>query len=99
MSDEMRTSGNGSATEGGSGYCEHGSSGPCPDCDGIEVCPKCNEETNQLHEVGDWTDHDEVCGWCIKKHGDRMAREGERLQGQRTIEEQRRLDRDKLGGV
>ena len=44
---------------------------------GYGNCPRCEKTGVMLIDTSDsdWTDFDEVCGQCIKKHGDRMHRE------------------------
>jgi len=65
------------------------------DSNDTEDCPKCIREVPELIDVSDSDgfDHDEVCGWCIRKHGQSVAREGERGQGQRPIGEQHAVNR------
>lgn len=62
---------------------------------GSKACRKCGNEASRLVDVehSDDFNHDEVCGLCIRKRGQKYAHEGERGQGQRPIEEQHTLDR------
>lgn len=38
-----------------------------------EKCPKCDRRAPVLVDVesSDWTDHDQICGYCIQKHSQR----------------------------
>lgn len=56
-------------------------------------CPKCGEEQGELIDAtqSDDFNHDEICMWCIVKHGQRVAREGEREH--RPIDERNAVNR------
>lgn len=45
-------------------------------------CPDCDRDGVMLIDTTDsaWTPFDEVCGHCIKKHGDRVYREARRAK-------------------
>lgn len=69
---------------GGSGYCQHGSTGPCPDCD--VICQRC-EDRPADPEIAPRTDHD-LCQQCVREIMRESARGGERGKGQRPIGEE-----------
>jgi len=59
-------------------------------------CPRCSQDDMKLiGPVGEWTEDERICGWCIRKHGENVAREGERLQGQRTAAEENAIRRER----
>ena len=45
-------------------------------------CPKCESVFVMLIDTGDsdWTEHNELCARCIKKHGDQLYRESQRAK-------------------
>lgn len=81
----MRDSGR--TIEGGSGYCEHGSTSPCPECDGAEKCDRCG---NIRSNCQDGLDGEKVCPQCIRKEADRHHAE--------QLEQKRRMNVKKERG-
>lgn len=72
--------------EGGSGYCEHGSSGPCPECDGAEQCDRCEDLHNNCQ---DGLDGEKVCPQCIRKESNRHQAEQMEQKRRRNVRKER----------